>query len=93
MIIHLDNELPMSAIQQFVLIVAHNSVHFAMQFFWIVYAALDENRPKRNGDNKIFMRCTQLLLTLEQCIVYGSPDISNSPVRVKDVLCILRMVC
>ena len=73
MVLHLDTELPKTAIEQFVMLVAHSSIHFALQFFWIVYAALDENRPKKHGDTQTFVRCSELLLTLEQCIVYGSP--------------------
>lgn len=73
MVLHLETELPKTAIEQFVMLVSQSSVHFALQFFWIVYAALDENRPKRYGNTDVFVRCSQLLLTLEQCIVYGSP--------------------
>ena len=81
MVLHLEHELPISAIEQFIMMVSQNSIHFALQFFWIIYAALDENRPKTNGKTAIFMRCTQLLLTLEQCIVYGSPVARQAQVR------------
>lgn len=74
LVLYLEADLDITAIEQFVMLVSQCSVHFALQFFWIVYAALDENRPKRaQAKAKIFMRCTQLLLTLEQCLVYGSP--------------------
>lgn len=73
MVVHLEKELPMEAMEQFVLLLSQSSVHFALQFFWIIYAALDENRPKRNGNPRTFARCAQLLLALEQCFVYGSP--------------------
>ncbi|KAG1713245.1 hypothetical protein DVH05_000965 [Phytophthora capsici] len=74
MVVHLENELPMEDMEQFVLLLSQSSVHFALQFFWIIYAALDENRPKRAGNNpRTFARCARLLLALEQCFVYGSP--------------------
>ncbi|DBA02906.1 TPA: hypothetical protein N0F65_005933 [Lagenidium giganteum] len=73
MVIHLEKELPIEAMEQFVLLLSQSSAHFALQLFWIIYAALDENRPKRNGNAKTFARCAQLLLALEQCFVYGSP--------------------
>lgn len=74
MVVHLERELPMDNIEQFVLLLSQSSVHFALQFFWMIYAALDENRPKRPGNNpRTFARCARLLLSLEQCFVYGSP--------------------
>lgn len=73
MVVHLEKELPMAAMEQFVLLLSQTSVHFALQFFWIIFAALDENRPKRSGNPRTFARCAQLLLALEQCFVYGSP--------------------
>ncbi|KAE9032619.1 hypothetical protein PR003_g10074 [Phytophthora rubi] len=74
MVVHLEQELPMEDMEQFVLLLSQSSVHFALQFFWMIYAALDENRPKRTGNNpRTFARCARLLLALEQCFVYGSP--------------------
>ncbi|POM62571.1 Phosphatidylinositol 3 and 4-Kinase-like protein [Phytophthora palmivora] len=74
MVVHLEQELPMEDMEQFVLLLSQSSVHFALQFFWMIYAALDEHRPKRTGNNpRTFARCARLLLALEQCFVYGSP--------------------
>ncbi|KAG7376840.1 Phosphatidylinositol 4-kinase beta [Phytophthora pseudosyringae] len=74
MVVHLERELPMENMEQFVLLLSQSSVHFALQLFWMIYAALDENRPKRGGNNpRTFARCARLLLALEQCFVYGSP--------------------
>jgi phosphatidylinositol 4-kinase len=73
MVVHLEKELPIDAMEQFVMLLSQSSVHFALQFFWIIYASLDENRPKRNGNPRTFARCAQLLLALEQCLIYGSP--------------------
>ena len=72
MVVHFEQELPIDSMEQFVMLLSQSSVHFAFQFFWVVYAALDENRPKRNGNPRTFARCAQLLLALEQCFVYGS---------------------
>ncbi|KAJ0407683.1 hypothetical protein ATCC90586_001865 [Pythium insidiosum] len=78
MVIHFEKELPMDAMEQFVLLLSQSSVHLALQLFWIIYAALDENRPKRSGNPKTFARCAQLLLALEQCLVYGSPVVREA---------------
>ncbi|KAG6948502.1 hypothetical protein JG687_00015434 [Phytophthora cactorum] len=43
MVVHLERELPMEDMEQFVLLLSQSSVHFALQFFWMIYAALDEN--------------------------------------------------
>ncbi|CCI44044.1 unnamed protein product [Albugo candida] len=73
MVVHFDKELPIEAMEQFVFLLSQSSVHFALHFFWIIYASLDENRPKRHGNPATFARCAQLLLALEQCLIYGSP--------------------
>ncbi|ETV90962.1 hypothetical protein H310_14306 [Aphanomyces invadans] len=73
MVLHLEKELPMEAMEQFVMLLSLSSSHFALQFFWIVYGALDEHRPKKNGNPRTFTRCAQLLVILEQCFIYGSP--------------------
>ena len=39
-------------LEKFVLAASQMSVHFAMQFFWIVYASLQEHRPKKPGSNR-----------------------------------------
>jgi hypothetical protein len=82
MVLHLEKELPMDAIEHFIMLLSLSSVHFALQFFWIVYGALDANRPKRHGNPKIFARCAQLLVTLEQSLVYGSPVNKQAQVHV-----------
>lgn len=72
MIIHISSDCPAVAeLERFVLAVCQISVHLALQFFWIVYAALQESAPKRKGDKRVYTRCARLLLNLEQCVVYG----------------------
>ncbi|RHY67373.1 hypothetical protein DYB38_007075 [Aphanomyces astaci] len=82
MVLHLEKELPMEAMEQFVMLLSLSSSHFALQFFWIVYGALDEHRPKKNGNPRTFTRCAQLLVILEQCFIYGSPVNKQAKVRV-----------
>ena len=72
MLIHIANDAPaLSALERLVLAACRVSVHMALQFFWLVYANLQEHSPKRKGDIRVFKRCTGLLLGLEQCVVYG----------------------
>ena len=73
MIIQLGDALPeVSELEKFLLSVCQMSVHLALQFFWIVYASLQEHRPKKPGSNRsIYTRCAKLLLRLEQCVTYG----------------------
>jgi len=61
-------------LEKFVLAVCQMSTHIALQFFWFVYAALEENAPKRAGHAgaATYARCAALLLHLEQCVVYGA---------------------
>ena len=59
-------------IERFVLTVCQLSIHLALQFFWMVYTALLENRLKDASSNRAtYRRCAKLLLELEQCVVYG----------------------
>lgn len=62
------------ALERFVLSVCQLSTHIALQYFWFVYAALEENAPKRTGraGATLYARCASLLLHLEQCVVYGA---------------------
>jgi len=73
LIITLVEELPeMAVLERFMLAVCQLSVHLALQYFWLVYAALEENNPKRaTRSQSVYCRCSLLLLHLEQCVVYG----------------------
>jgi phosphatidylinositol 4-kinase len=75
MLIHISNDVPeVEELEKFVLTVCQMSTHIALQFFWFVYAALEENTPKRTGHvgAATYARCANLLLHLEQCVVYGA---------------------
>ena len=39
-------------LEKFVLAACQMSVHFALQFFWIVYASLQEHCPKKAGSKR-----------------------------------------
>ena len=72
MIVQLGADLPgIGELEKFVLAVCQMSIHVALQFFWIVYASLQEHRPKSGGNRGIYARCARLLLHLEQCVAYG----------------------
>ena len=72
MIIQLGADIPdISELEKFVLAACQMSIHVALQFFWIVYASLQEHRPKKGGNRGIYARCSRLLLHLEQCVAYG----------------------
>lgn len=72
MIVQLGGDIPdISELEKFVLAACQMSIHVALQFFWIVYASLQEHRPKRGGNRGIYTRCARLLLHLEQCVAYG----------------------
>ncbi|RHY34639.1 hypothetical protein DYB32_000772 [Aphanomyces invadans] len=86
-----QKELPMEAMEQFVMLLSLSSSHFALQFFWIVYGALDEHRPKKNGNPRTFTRCAQLLVILEQCFIYGSPELfANQQISKAEMNLILK---
>ena len=44
----------------------------ALQLFWMLFASLQENRPKRGGSRSKYVRCARLIVELEQCVVYGT---------------------
>ena len=72
MIIQLGADIPdIAELEKFVLAACQMSIHVALQFFWIVYASLQEHRPKKGGNRGIYARCSRLLLHLEQCVAYG----------------------
>jgi hypothetical protein len=80
MIIHLDGDLPTSALEQFSLVVCQQSLHVALQLQWILAAALEDYQPE-NPDGEInphanityYSRCVQLLENIERIVAVGSP--------------------
>ncbi|CAM9149316.1 unnamed protein product, partial [Phaeothamnion confervicola] len=80
MVIHLDVELPTSALEQFALIICQQSLHVALQLNWILLAALQDYQPEHPDGNRnphanalFFTRCAKLLQNVERIIALGSP--------------------
>jgi len=80
MIIHLEAEWDDAILERFALVVAQQSLHFALQFNWILQGALEDYQPELPSGlpnpsyNPLFYaRCIKLLTNLERCVVYGRP--------------------
>lgn len=80
MIIHLEVEWNDDILERFALIVAQQSIHFALQLNWILQGALEDYQPELEDGtpnetyNRIFyIRCVKLLKNVERCVVYGKP--------------------
>jgi len=80
MIIHLEASWDDAILERFALIIAQHSIHFALQFNWILQAAIEDYQPESsNGEpnesyNALFYtRCVKLLANIERCVVYGTP--------------------
>lgn len=78
MILHLEVEWNSSVLQEFCLMVSQVSLHFALQVYWILVGALQDSQPElENGqpnpkaDTKLFLRCIDLLASIERAVVYG----------------------
>jgi len=81
MIIHLEVEWDDAILERFALVIAQQSVHFALQLNWILQGALQDYQPEQAEDgapnpnyNPLFYtRCLKLLKNVERCVVYGKP--------------------
>lgn len=80
MIIHLEANWDEAILENFALIIAQHSLHFALQLNWILRGAIEDYQPELpNGEpNKKFnalyyTRCVKLLENIERCVVYGTP--------------------
>ena len=84
MIIHLEVDWPSSTLEQFALVISQHSLHFALQFNWILVCALQDYQPETSSGepnptyNEVFYtRCIKLLQNMERCVVYGTPRASE----------------
>jgi phosphatidylinositol 4-kinase len=80
MIIHLEVNWDDAILERFALIIAQQSLHFALQLNWILQGTIEDYQPeKANGEpnedyNALFYsRCIKLLSNIERCVVYGRP--------------------
>ncbi|CAM9635430.1 unnamed protein product, partial [Sphacelaria rigidula] len=82
MIIHLDVNLPSSALEQFALVVCQQSLHVALQLNWILVAALEDYHAElpdgshnKKANTTYFNRCAKLLQqNVERIIALGAPS-------------------
>jgi phosphatidylinositol 4-kinase len=80
MIIHLDVDWDDAILERFALVIAQQSLHFALQLNWILQGAIEDYEPElpsgeRNpGYNPLYYsRCILLLQNIERVVVYGRP--------------------
>jgi len=84
MAIHLELNWSTSAIEQYVLMLSQTSFHAALQFTYIIYAAMEDCQPEDsngvknpNSNPSLFLRCARLLRNIERAIIYESPTLYN----------------
>jgi len=80
MIIHLEASWDDAILERFALIIAQQSLHFALQFNWILQGAIEDYQPETADGNPnpaynplFYSRCVKLLGNIERCVVYGKP--------------------
>jgi len=80
MIIHLEVDWDDAILERFALIIAQQSLHFALQLNWILQGAIEDYQPElpsgqRNPQSNplFYVRCVKLLGNIERCVVYGRP--------------------
>ena len=80
MIIHLEAEWDDAILERFALVVAQQSLHFALQLNWILQGAIENYQPELpdgsvNPDYHplYYLRCIKLLKNMERCVVYRQP--------------------
>jgi len=81
MIIHLDVDWDDAILERFALVVAQQSLHFALQLNWILQGALQDYQPEKEESSEpnptynaaSYSRCLKLLRNVERVVVYGKP--------------------
>jgi len=80
MIIHLEANWDEAILENFALIIAQHSLHFALQLNWILRGAIEDyqpelpnGKPNKNFNALYYTRCVKLLENIERCVVYGTP--------------------
>lgn len=80
MIIHLEVEWDDAVLERFALVIAQQSIHFALQLNWILQGALQDYQPELEDGTpnevynpRFYTRCLKLLKNVERCVVYGKP--------------------
>ena len=72
-----------SVLERFALRLCESNAHWALQFSWTVYAALEDNRPggSLGGDSEAYSRAARLLQLIEQSVVYGAKMVNRDTLR------------
>mmetsp|Transcript_3576 Transcript_3576/g.8610 ORF Transcript_3576/g.8610 Transcript_3576/m.8610 type:complete len:1175 (-) Transcript_3576:71-3595(-) len=77
MIIHLETEWDDAILERFSLVIAQQSIHFALQLNWILVGAIEDYQPELpDGTSNpthnplYYVRCVKLLTNIERCVVY-----------------------
>ncbi len=80
MIIHLEAEWDDAILERFSLVIAQQSIHFALQLNWILQGAIEDYQPELPDGNPnpncnpvYYNRCIKLLTNIERCVVYRRP--------------------
>lgn len=80
MIIHLEAEWDDAILERFALVIAQQSLHFALQLNWILQGAIEDYQPELPDGSAspdyhplYFSRCIKLLTNMERCVVYRKP--------------------
>lgn len=80
MIIHLEVEWDDAVLERFALVVAQQSLHFALQLNWILQGALEDycpediyGVPNPKYSPLFYTRCLTLKKNIERVVVYGKP--------------------
>merc|ERR1719273_415313 len=80
MIIHLEVNWDDAILERFALIISQQSLHFALQFNWILQGAIEDYQPETSDglpnpayNARFYSRCVKLLNNIERCVVYGTP--------------------
>mmetsp|Transcript_6258 Transcript_6258/g.15485 ORF Transcript_6258/g.15485 Transcript_6258/m.15485 type:complete len:1206 (-) Transcript_6258:200-3817(-) len=81
MLIHLEVDWDDAILEQFCLVIAQQSIHFALQLNWILAGAIEDYQPELPDGtpnpkyNPLFyIRCVKLLTNIERCVVYFRPQ-------------------
>ena len=80
MIIHLEAEWDDAILERFALVIAQQSLHFALQLNWILQGSIEDYQPELpdgsmnpNFNPLYYSRCIKLLTNMERCVVYRRP--------------------
>lgn len=81
MIIHLEANWDDAILERFALIICQHSLHFALQFHWILMGALEDYQPEMaNGTRNpsynalFYSRVVKLLSNMDRCVIIGTPQ-------------------